>query len=691
MQLLAAGQQGGGQGVSRHRRRFSACDRFCIEGLMVGDALRALQDRGLRRVVGVGVEKMAEPSQRERRDQKGRDQQDEQSEGQSEHQIRPFSSNKSRCRARVGFTWVIGRRDLPDERDRRESRCPRRVVISFRSRPTSNAPQGSPMPGRSLSLFLPSPVWAALALALFASTVAGAERPAPSEDPEAAAQLGIPAGLGLRPSLHRASSIQGAPSTAAAGDSNGVWLDTPPPRRFLHAAIYDPLRDRMLVFGGEFSQFTAGTLALSLEGDPAWSSLFPSGGSPPPLGRGYYGFYDSGRDRLIVFGGSGPYGGPLGLTWQLNLSSSPQWSALGASQLGPREGSAVAFDSKRDRCIVFGGRDSVNNDEVWTLDVSAAGSSWTRLDVQGAHPLARAWSQALYDPEGDRLIVFGGTVEREPHILDATNETWVLDLAGTASWTELDTLALAPPALTTGVTVYDPVERRMLLVGHAAEEQASDLWELSLTDTLRWTKRSAVGILPIWRSGHTAVYDSKHDRILVFGGQLTPLDAVGVDVLSLRPQLAWSRLSSTELPRGRFGHATIHDWKRDRLLFFGGVASTGFFGPGEYVNETWSISLGDLTDIRRVQPTGDLPPPRHEPVGIYDPVEDRSVFFCGLTYPDNYFYDTWVLSFQQGSAWQRVYPLGDPPPPRRAHAATYDPVRRRMLLWGGYDDNGPRE
>ena len=477
--------------------------------------------------------------------------------------------------------------------------------------------------------------------------------------------------------------------TAPASD--GRLFDTPPPRRIEHAAIYDPIRDRMLVFAGRNSEYTPGTLVLPLDSEPAvWGDLTLGSGTSPALGGTYYGAYDEANDRMIVLGGDG-YRIPQGYTWALNLTGVSRWSPVALAPLAPRSGPAVAYDSRHNRLLVFGGRrDTTNLNEVWSLDL-ANGSSWTQLNPTGVLPSGRLWSRAVYDPEADRLVVFGGAVRSGPHSLDGTNETWILDLAGAPTWTRMDTTATAPPISNSGVAVYDPVNRRMLLVGHSSTDDAGDLWSLSLVGPPQWSNLAVSGQLPPQRSGHSAVYDRLRERILVFGGTLAPLDAVDVDILDLRTQPSWGRLSTVERPQGRFGHATVHDFKRDRALVFGGVASSGFFGPSEYTNEVWSISLEDPTLIQRVEPLGVRPPPRHEPVGIYDPIGDRAVFFGGWTYPENYFDDTWTLSLANGPVWERVHPQGSPPPGRRAHAAAYDPMRHRMLVWGGGDASGPRD
>src|SRR6185295_7755719 len=98
----------------------------------------------------------------------------------------------------------------------------------------------------------------------------------------------------------------------------------PPPARQLHKAIYDPVRDRMIVHAG--SNGFSDTWALSLTGVPAWTQLAPSG-SAPTISR-HTAIYDPIGDRLIVFGGWLDEALPQPVvqtnrTWALTLGASP--------------------------------------------------------------------------------------------------------------------------------------------------------------------------------------------------------------------------------------------------------------------------------------------------------------------------------------------------------------------------------
>src|SRR2546426_990241 len=94
-----------------------------------------------------------------------------------------------------------------------------------------------------------------------------------------------------------------SPGSAAAAD--GSWRLEPPPRERLgDSGIHDPLRDRMILFGGSGDRDTLNEVwELSLSGSPAWTALAPSGPSPTPR-SGHTAVYDPVRDRMLVFGGA---------------------------------------------------------------------------------------------------------------------------------------------------------------------------------------------------------------------------------------------------------------------------------------------------------------------------------------------------------------------------------------------------
>src|SRR5439155_558701 len=186
---------------------------------------------------------------------------------------------------------------------------------------------------------------------------------------------------------------------------------SPPSARCFHTAIYDPVRDRMLVFGGydaSATHYRNDLWALSLAGTPAWSALAPAG-TPPSARIWHTAIYDPARDRMLVFGG---YDGRslLNDVWALSLAGSLAWTALAPAGSPPsaRYSPTAFYDPVRDRMLVFGGNDggSLRND---VCAHSLAGTTaWSSLPPgRYSHP-ARIWHTAIYDPVRDRMLVFGG-------------------------------------------------------------------------------------------------------------------------------------------------------------------------------------------------------------------------------------------------------------------------------------------
>src|SRR4029079_1282988 len=115
-----------------------------------------------------------------------------------------------------------------------------------------------------------------------------------------------------------------------------VWSALPAPpllsRRYAHAAAYDPVRQRMWVYGGadEFGSFRLSSdLAwFDLAGSGGWTVVTPDGPVPPGLAERVM-VYDSARDRLLLFGGIQSFSlAPMRDVWQLSLSGSPAWTKL---------------------------------------------------------------------------------------------------------------------------------------------------------------------------------------------------------------------------------------------------------------------------------------------------------------------------------------------------------------------------
>ena len=288
-----------------------------------------------------------------------------------------------------------------------------------------------------------------------------------------------------------------------------------PAPRTDHTAIYDPVRHRMVMFGGTtsltYSPGTNETWALELYSGGVWEHLVPAG-TPPSSRSGSSAIYDPVRDRMVVFGGGGTHE-----VWQLALSGAPTWSSMMPSGTAPssRDRQTAIYDPVRDRMIIFGGdaaADGASLNDAWTLSLNGATPAWTKLAMLGTPPAVRYGHSAIYDPVRDRMLVFGGwTASRD-------QGTWALSLSGAPTWTQLST-AGSPPGYPESITaIYDSDRDRMVCYGGGYVYQDNRATALSLAGTPTWTQLAPTGGGGS-RSEHVAIYDAAHQRMVVSGGR----------------------------------------------------------------------------------------------------------------------------------------------------------------------------
>ena len=160
---------------------------------------------------------------------------------------------------------------------------------------------------------------------------------------------------------------------------NGVdWTmeqDTGPPARTQHGLAYDSGRDRIVLFSGMgFSQqFVTETVR-----DSGISGFF--GGTHTETRT---------VTQLQFFNDTWEYDGVL---WTRVADTGPQ----------PRSGGGLVYNGKT--CLLFGGKDNSRVfGDTWQWD----GKHWT--ERQDIGPGARAFAGTAYDSIRDRVVVFGGS------------------------------------------------------------------------------------------------------------------------------------------------------------------------------------------------------------------------------------------------------------------------------------------
>jgi hypothetical protein len=457
------------------------------------------------------------------------------------------------------------------------------------------------------------------------------------------------------------------------------------PSRFDGTAIYDPVRDRMVIFGGYWgSARHADVWALNLGAGNTWTRLYDDqlGHIPPPNGpsprAGAAATYDAGLDRMVVFGGDGQQD-----AWAFRLTTNT-WTTMTSSGPGPRDHHTIAYDASGDRFFLFGGKYPLDSGDLdaWMLP---RGGSWTKLAPSGAAPIQRARHATILDATHQRALLFGGLDSASGEY----NDLWQLSLSPTAAWSP--TIA-APSPREGSVAIADPSRSRLILFGGTRRTSPNtqshvvtlgDAWSLSLP-TGEWSAIEAADP-PAPRAFHSAVCDAAGDRMLVWGGHDTDVDVWSLD---LAPPGTWSVLAVAGTPPGaRSSQATVFDPLRRRMLVFGGASGS----PPYYHNDLWALDLSGTPEWIPLAPSGTPPSAREGAVMVYDPTFDRVLLFGGHNW-DGYHNDTWSLSLAGGGEWTPLA-IASPPPPRAWSSAIYDPGRLSFVVFGGdvgvnNEDNG---
>jgi hypothetical protein len=239
--------------------------------------------------------------------------------------------------------------------------------------------------------------------------------------------------------------------------------------------------------------------------------------------------------------------------------------------------------------------------------------------------------------------------------------------------------------------VFDPIRERMILYGGVADETAEpQVWALSLGGSPAWSPLPTIGETPRPRAYHAAVYDPPRNRMVVIGGNDGDL-LDDVWSLSLGESPGWQRLTPSGAgPPAMYGHTAVYDPGRDRILVFGG------YDNHAHHSETWALSLSGEPAWLPVFAAGPAPDPRARHSAVYDPFRNRMVIFGGYAwdYPRDRT-DSWALELSGDPTWNELSPDCLPPAGRSSHSAVYDPIHDRALIFdgaaGGFTDWGVAE
>jgi hypothetical protein len=409
----------------------------------------------------------------------------------------------------------------------------------------------------------------------------------------------------------------------------------------------------------------------------------------PPSRRGFKLVYHAAIDAALMFGGDEQ--GALQDTWlwQDGWRRVPTTVAPSA-----RTAYAIAYDSARNRTVLFGGytHPAVWND-TWAFD----GAQWTQLSP-ATSPSGRADSQMVYDAARDRMVLMGGSLSsngpQTEELWEFDNTQWSLRPQGGvatqpfgnmlvydapraevlnyvnssllawdgAVWSTRSTAGLPPNALG-GQLFYEAAGQRVLLVN----------------PTINYVRTS--GIYAWQGQGWSQVGDvqppASTQLVMVPIGNTTQILGVVPSSLSQSPDRTsstwqfdgtnWQRIQAGT-PVGRSYAAMAYDSQRQRIVLQGG--NQGFstlYETRELDRKEWVLATGGVSG-------GPLQCVHHGLV--YDEQRGVTVLFGGSQQLQSWT-DEW-----NGSSWV-FRQVTSSPPGRWYPAMAYDRLRGRTLVFGG--------
>ena len=206
----------------------------------------------------------------------------------------------------------------------------------------------------------------------------------------------------------------------------------------------------------------AASTAVTVRWDGArWLTVV---GDSTPYRESAAGAYDSARERYVLFGGL--VGMRLaGTTWEFDGT---RWDRVATSGPPPTLGGAMAYDRERRVVVLFGGVDSVGKKygDTWTWN----GQEWTRVASTGPSP--RFGAGMANDAARHEVVLFGGVDSSNVKL----NDTWRWD---GRRW-RLETPSVAPPPRSEGYMAYDEARRVVVMFGGEGVKVVptlGDTWE----------------------------------------------------------------------------------------------------------------------------------------------------------------------------------------------------------------------
>jgi hypothetical protein len=345
---------------------------------------------------------------------------------------------------------------------------------------------------------------------------------------------------------------------ARAGDTNGLGGSAAPSYFHTDGGIaFDSARGVVVLTDGQLTGLLPHMGETWEWNGTAWTR---ETNYPPP--RRGPAAYDAARDELVIGPGITNGGGTLVseerpvFTWHWDGTAWTRTAVVPAAGITNWFGAMMAYDSTRQRVVLFGGSiNGANSNRIFEWD----GTSWTEKTPGSGNPSGRRTGAFFFDPTINKCVQWGGN--------GGSNETWLWD--GTA-WTQWTQGGAVPANVFFAPNAYDLGRDKGVLY--------------RVTETWEWT--GGTGWVQITTSSNPGSLDEPgmaytgDNKIVLFGGTALNADIWEYDGTD------WTNVGAAtgQLVHGRRGHAMVYHSGLGSALMYSGQD----YDYSNYWNDIWT-------------------------------------------------------------------------------------------------------
>jgi len=325
--------------------------------------------------------------------------------------------------------------------------------------------------------------------------------------------------------------------------------------------------------------------------------------------------------------------------WDWNLPITNQWTQISTPpHPSGRAEYSMTYDSTARVALLFGG---YNYDTAQffkdTWEYNAGTHYWAQL-ADG--PSERKESAMAFDTKWDRTILFSGRDSTQV----ITTDTWQFSYGHPGTWTRILPAGDIPPAAYSSRMVYDENRGIAFLWGgiYDAGGYQTDMYEFykDVNGVDRWEKVILSDpTVPQGRMEFAMEYDCKRDRIVLFGGLGDTGPLPGTWEYNIAEK-KWELMYPAHEPDARMWGAMEYDSQAELVILFGGQSHPPS-QPWTNLRDTWTYDGSDWTEIT----ASSSPLARHEMEMVYDIHANRGIMFGGFGDTIHAMADTWEYRY----------------------------------------------